>query len=636
MNKHLTSYWRSSSRNHSAGRQKRLSFFLWIRARAIKQFQERGGLALTAAVLAPVAAQAQLVVDTLSDDDAAGFTLREAIAQASGNPDEDEINFDPGLSGTLTLTQGELSIADNLTINGPESGITISGNQQSRIFTIGAFDVSLSNLSLTQGNGRGENLTELSGGAIFVQEANLVLTNCEISNNASVTSGGGIQADLANLTLTDCVLTNNTAGDFGGGVNTSGGGASNSFISLTNCQISDNQATNEYQAAGYNTFGGGVSIQDVTTATVTGCTITGNTAGGNGSSLGGGIGCRYTANLTIEDSLFSDNETRTLGGGLLITETGNVSISNTTLANNEGGFGGGGLGDYGNQQTTLTNCTLHGNTSAFGYGAGLYTRGTTTISILNSTITGNDTRGNLGGGIFTASNSLLIANSIVAFNSDANGVDVDLQREGSNFVGFLAPNLFSELNASLLTPDEIIETDPANVFAVTSTTNETLTGTLADNGGPVPTVLILSEGAAQNAGSDTDKDGNSLNITPELDARGLPRIVGDEVDLGAVELQLPAAAELLLCFDEVTADGSAIVSFELNQTLAQGEEYVVRRSTDLTTFDTISSFDGTSVTTEELGNSSEFDTDGNIYTITDADALDSEPKAFYRVEIGSP
>ena len=79
MNKHLPSL-KSQNQPHGPGRQRRLSFFLWIRDCAIKSLHAGGGLALAAVGLVPFSARAaEFTVDTLSDNDADGSTLREEI-----------------------------------------------------------------------------------------------------------------------------------------------------------------------------------------------------------------------------------------------------------------------------------------------------------------------------------------------------------------------------------------------------------------------------------------------------------------------------------------------------------------------------------------------------------------------------
>jgi hypothetical protein len=75
-------------------------------------------------------------VTTASDIPVAGeLTLRQAIASANATIAADTISFDSGLDGsTIRLTQGELAIAEQLTINGDIDGdgapnITITGDR---------------------------------------------------------------------------------------------------------------------------------------------------------------------------------------------------------------------------------------------------------------------------------------------------------------------------------------------------------------------------------------------------------------------------------------------------------------------------------------------------------------------------
>ena len=74
-------------------------------------------------------------VTTLADGVAG--SLRDAITQANTHAGADIIVFQPGLTGTIALTGGELDITDDLTINGPGADkLTVSGNNTSRIFKV--------------------------------------------------------------------------------------------------------------------------------------------------------------------------------------------------------------------------------------------------------------------------------------------------------------------------------------------------------------------------------------------------------------------------------------------------------------------------------------------------------------------
>src|SRR5262245_31681103 len=70
-------------------------------------------------------------------DNGAG-SLRQAILDANALPGADVIDFAPAArDGTITLTSGQLSITDDLTIDGPGADrLAVSGNDASRVFRI--------------------------------------------------------------------------------------------------------------------------------------------------------------------------------------------------------------------------------------------------------------------------------------------------------------------------------------------------------------------------------------------------------------------------------------------------------------------------------------------------------------------
>jgi hypothetical protein len=123
-------------------------------------------------------------------DNGARGTLRYDIAHAANG---DTIEMSPTLTAPIVLTQGELLLKKNLTIEGqagqPE---TISGNGSSRVFEVAAnHQVTLTYLTLIDGNGLANpadtSTYAYSGGAIL-NFGTLAVNNSTLSNNTAAAS----------------------------------------------------------------------------------------------------------------------------------------------------------------------------------------------------------------------------------------------------------------------------------------------------------------------------------------------------------------------------------------------------------------------------------------------------------------
>ena len=134
-------------------------------------------------------------------------SLRSAVCGATSGS---TITF--SVTGTITLTSGQIGISRNLTIDGPGAGsLTISGNNATRIFGIGAA-VTIQDVRITQGHSG-----TFDGGAIYVTNgASLTLNSVQVDNNTtgvgnSCCEKGGAIFSQGNLTITNSGFYNNTA-----------------------------------------------------------------------------------------------------------------------------------------------------------------------------------------------------------------------------------------------------------------------------------------------------------------------------------------------------------------------------------------------------------------------------------------
>ena len=350
-------------------------------------------------------------------------SLRADILMSNASPGANTITFAPGLSGTITLTTGQLEIAGDLTIVGPGAGsLTVSGNNQSRVFQIDAgAAVSISGLTITGGhapNGASPGAAGANGGGIY-SLGSLTLAADVITGNAAGAGapglaggpggptpggvpgtgggpggrGGGIYS-AGLLTVADTTIAGNLAGNGGNSgylVDTgpdggSGGGLfATAPVSLRGCDIDGNSAGSGGRA---NSFSGGYpggnggdggGVNASSDLQLSSCTVRDNRAGDGGAgantgplgSGGSGGGIRSLATLTLNSSTVSGNQT---GIG------GEVSTGATP-------GDGGGIDDLGTG--SISNCTIDGNTGYFVSGGGVYGVPGSNLAIVDCVVTTN-------------------------------------------------------------------------------------------------------------------------------------------------------------------------------------------------------------------------------------------------------
>jgi adhesin/invasin len=153
-------------------------------------------------------------------------TLRDAI-------DNGAINITFAASGVISLTSGPIMIGTGVSIDGGANSITISGNNQSRIFVINGDYVTLKRLTLINGLAKGgKGADGLGGGggaaglggAVFVVRAgiNVVFDHVTFNNNKAQGGAGGSVAEFN-------AGVSQTANGGGGGGGLGGDGAGPSY-----------------------------------------------------------------------------------------------------------------------------------------------------------------------------------------------------------------------------------------------------------------------------------------------------------------------------------------------------------------------------------------------------------------------
>lgn len=458
------------------------------------------GAALTLGALAGGAAGAA-TFEVSNLDDAGAGSLRQALLDANAAAGADIVTFQAGLTGTITLTTGELAITGSVDLQGPgAAALTVSGNNASRVFYVDneseLLDVTISGLTVTGGNAS-------IGAGILDWGENLTLDNVVITGNTATGQGGGLEviAGFGNpapfsVTIRDSVLSGNTAESGGGAAFYLDSADRRATVLIQDSVISDNGV-----AAAEAANGGGIFIPwlhgDVT---IERSTVSGNDAEGVGGGIAGGS-LSAGSSLTIRDTTISGN-TAESGGGLAVEFLyGLFQLENSTISGNE----------------------AVGDPASAGGGVFLGSLYAEAVAVFrHATIAGN--AANQGGGLFVEVGFPSLDHSIVADNSAGTGDDLAHRSDAGFNVG----------NTLVENPEAATVNDGGgNIF-----NQDPQLGPLQNNGGTTQTHLPAGTSPAVNAGE---------AATLATDQRGVARPVGAAVDLGAVEvnpgtIQLAAAA----------------------------------------------------------------------------------------------
>lgn len=374
-------------------------------------------------LLSHVSFGATLMVTNLADNGAG--SLRQAVLDAQ---DSDRIVFE--VTGMIILTSGAIEITSDITVEGPgKETLMINGNGSSGIFQAKGLDqnVSISGLMFT--NGYADN-----GGAVYIERASVVITNCAFHDcraDGQFMGGGAICTKLdAKLNIRDCIFDGNMAiatyGD--GGAIYSQGNQYDGLVVNQSTFINNNATCNGgavYIAGGEAVFsdcallvnmagnGGGLKTAGYYLK-LDRCTVTGNTATNYG---GGGLSCRNWSE--INNSTINSNMSKGAGGGIEAYSTAYVRIEDCKVNYNHTQDNDGG-GIEVRAPVIINGTDVIGN-SCNNDGGGIHIfRGSGNISLeISSSDISRNRAVKEGGGIYAA-REMNIANCLIADNVVSN------------------------------------------------------------------------------------------------------------------------------------------------------------------------------------------------------------------------
>ena len=302
-----------------------------------------------------------LYFKSVSQDDKE-FTFSDAaLKEELQNNETVNLSEDVYLTNTLTINDGKSHTINtnghNIFLDIPQKGVIAVENGST--LTINGLGENEDETSISDGGDRGSD-----SGAVKVSANSKFVANNVVFTGNSSKNGGGVSVFGGSVELTDCTFTNNNAKE----------------------------------------KGGGIFIDENSTADLTGCTFE-----SNGAYDGGGI-CSY-GTLNVKDCIVKHNSVS--GGGAGIWSNGNAVISGTTVDQNTNAYNGGGVTNHHNM--TIRDCTISGN-SASRWGGGIYLDAdSNTVLEGKNVIRGNTS--NDGAGIFLYKGNLSASNTSFLNNS---------------------------------------------------------------------------------------------------------------------------------------------------------------------------------------------------------------------------
>ena len=344
--------------------------------------------------------------------------------------------FDGGGKSQIWLTKKGNVLFDGLTF---QNGFSAKDNGGALVFngtgvTGKVVDCVFNGNKVTDGS---NGTSGLSGGAIRVGEATVMVENCSFSKNYG-RNGGSLYTDhaKANLTVKGCIFTEDYTYNTGGSINNSNGtqiienctftgcynqvgtggavhinGAS-AVQTLKNCVFNACEANrnNSYLKVDNKACGGAISVQNAN-LDISGCTFDGNMgSAGSAMLLQSGDGL-----VRVTDCVFKNNKGASRGliqtNGKAVLFMNNCQIFDNTMRTNQWGTVIHGANP---SVVCMNNCSIHNNVSQQAGGTSVCLNNDGFTVVVNTTVVGDNykslCRANNKNGSFSLYDNCVLAN----------------------------------------------------------------------------------------------------------------------------------------------------------------------------------------------------------------------------------
>ena len=151
---------------------------------------------------------------------------------------------------------------------------------------------------------------DTAGGAVFIDGAKVEISGSSFTQNTGFLGGAVNVRNGSTLSITDATFSGNTANGFGGAISDfedkgdKGGAVQNELISINRTVFKNNRASQ-----------GGGAFNAVNTKAID---ITDSEFSSNSADVGGAIQLNPGVNLTVKDTVFSENTANGFGGAIRI------------------------------------------------------------------------------------------------------------------------------------------------------------------------------------------------------------------------------------------------------------------------------------------------------------------------------
>ncbi len=217
------------------------------------------------------------------------------------------------------------------------------------------------------------NQASSEGGAVYLEWAELAISDSDVSGN-SATFGGGVHAtNDSTVSLRYSTLSDNSTSAHGAGIF-----ANSSTLDIANVFAANNTSTNR---------GGAFRLASSSTATLNNVHLIGNSSKG-----GGGLNVVDFSTATVSNAVFAGNSTvgaPNSGGAIMVADYGDIDVIHTTLVGNTAPYGAGiHIGSY--SHADMVDVAVVSNVGGSGSGVHAFGNANSTANLAYCNVWDND------------------------------------------------------------------------------------------------------------------------------------------------------------------------------------------------------------------------------------------------------